>query len=57
MSRFTPIAPETATGKAKELLDAVKSKLGLAPNEAPPFSALSKSNCKVNDMAPTEYSV
>ena len=32
MSRFTQIAPETATGKAKELLYAVKSKLGLVPN-------------------------
>jgi uncharacterized peroxidase-related enzyme len=32
MSRFTQIAPETATGKAKELLDVVKSKLGLVPN-------------------------
>lgn len=32
MARFKQIAPETATGKAKELLDAVKSKLGLVPN-------------------------
>src|SRR5271165_7181567 len=32
MSRFVQISPETATGKAKELLDAVKSKLGLVPN-------------------------
>ena len=32
MSRITQIAPETATGKAKTLLDAVKSKLGLVPN-------------------------
>src|SRR5271169_709355 len=32
MSRFTQIAPETATGKTKELLDAVKAKLGLVPN-------------------------
>ena len=32
MSRINPIAPESATGKAKELLDAVKSKLGLVPN-------------------------
>ena len=32
MSRFTQIAPETATGNTKELLDAVKSKLGLVPN-------------------------
>ena len=32
MSRFTQIAPETATGKTKELLDGVKSKLGLVPN-------------------------
>lgn len=32
MSRLHQIAPESATGKAKELLDAVKSKLGLVPN-------------------------
>lgn len=31
MSRTTPIAPEAATGKAQELLDAVKGKLGLVP--------------------------
>jgi uncharacterized peroxidase-related enzyme len=29
---LTPIAPETATGTTKELLGAVKSKLGLVPN-------------------------
>jgi uncharacterized peroxidase-related enzyme len=32
MSRIPQINPETATGKAKELLDAVKGKLGLVPN-------------------------
>lgn len=32
MSRITQINPESATGRAKELLDAVKSKLGLVPN-------------------------
>ncbi|MGL4419809.1 MAG: carboxymuconolactone decarboxylase family protein, partial [Gemmataceae bacterium] len=32
MSRLNQIAPESATGKAKELLDAVKGKLGLVPN-------------------------
>ena len=32
MSRLQQIAPEFATGKAKELLDAVKGKLGLVPN-------------------------
>jgi uncharacterized peroxidase-related enzyme len=32
MSRLNQIAPESATGKAKELLDAVKAKLGLVPN-------------------------
>jgi len=32
MSRIHQIAPETATGKAKELLAAVKGKLGLVPN-------------------------
>ena len=32
MSRFHQIAPESATGKGKELLDAVKGKLGLVPN-------------------------
>jgi alkylhydroperoxidase family enzyme len=32
MSRITQIDPETATGRAKERLDAVKGKLGLVPN-------------------------
>ncbi len=32
MSRLNQIAPETATGRTKELLDAVKGKLGLVPN-------------------------
>ena len=32
MSRLHQIAHESATGKAKELLDAVKGKLGLVPN-------------------------
>lgn len=32
MSRIQHVNPETATGKAKELLDAVKSKMGLIPN-------------------------
>ncbi len=32
MSRFVQVTPETATGKAKELLDAVQSKMGLVPN-------------------------
>ena len=32
MSRINQISPEAATGKSKELLDAVKSKLGLVPN-------------------------
>jgi len=32
MSRINQINPESATGKAKELLDAVKNKLGLVPN-------------------------
>jgi len=32
MSRLAPINPENATGKAKDLLDAVKQKLGLVPN-------------------------
>jgi AhpD family alkylhydroperoxidase len=32
MSRIHQIAPEAATGKAKELLDAVNGKLGLVPN-------------------------
>lgn len=32
MPRLHQIAPEAATGKAKELLDAVKGKLGLVPN-------------------------
>lgn len=32
MSRLSQLDPETATGRAKELLDAVKHKLGLVPN-------------------------
>lgn len=32
MSRMNPIDPAIATGKARELLDAVKSKLGVVPN-------------------------
>lgn len=32
MSRMNQIAPESATGKARELLDAVKGKLGHVPN-------------------------
>jgi uncharacterized peroxidase-related enzyme len=32
MSRINQIAPESATGRAKDLLDAVKAKLGLVPN-------------------------
>jgi uncharacterized peroxidase-related enzyme len=34
MTRIQPIAPENATGKAKELLNAVKGKLGMVPNMA-----------------------
>jgi alkylhydroperoxidase family enzyme len=32
MSRFHAVDPSTATGKSKELLDAVKGKLGMVPN-------------------------
>jgi uncharacterized peroxidase-related enzyme len=32
MSRLQLISPETATGKAKDLLEAVNAKLGLVPN-------------------------
>ena len=32
MSRIRQMAPETATGKAKELFDAVNGKLGMVPN-------------------------
>ena len=32
MSRINQLSPDTATGRAKELLGAVKSKLGLVPN-------------------------
>ncbi len=32
MSRLKTISPESATGKAKELLDAVNAKLGMTPN-------------------------
>ncbi len=34
MSRISPIAPESAVGKAKVLIDAVKGKLGMVPNIA-----------------------
>src|SRR5262249_26496248 len=32
MSRFKAISPESATGKAKDLLEAVDAKLGMVPN-------------------------
>lgn len=32
MSRLQPVDPSTATGKSKQLLDAVKGKLGIVPN-------------------------
>ena len=32
MSRITPVNPAEATGKAKELLNAVQAKLGITPN-------------------------
>lgn len=32
MSRIETVNPTLATGKLKELLDAVKSKLGMTPN-------------------------
>jgi uncharacterized peroxidase-related enzyme len=32
MERITPVNPQTAQGKAKDLLDAVKGKLGIVPN-------------------------
>jgi uncharacterized peroxidase-related enzyme len=32
MARLNQISPDAATGRAKELLDAVKGKLGLVPN-------------------------
>jgi uncharacterized peroxidase-related enzyme len=32
VERIIPVDPQTAQGKAKELLDAVKAKLGLVPN-------------------------
>src|SRR6478735_449310 len=32
MSRLNRISPETATGKSKELLEAVNTKLGMVPN-------------------------
>lgn len=32
MSRISAVNPQTATGRARELLDAVKQKLGLVPN-------------------------
>ena len=32
MARLTPISPEAASGRARELLEAVKGRLGLVPN-------------------------
>ena len=32
MNRITQLDPAQATGKAKQLLDAVQSKLGIVPN-------------------------
>jgi uncharacterized peroxidase-related enzyme len=32
MERITPVNPQTVQGRAKELLDAVKTRLGLVPN-------------------------
>jgi uncharacterized peroxidase-related enzyme len=32
MERITPINPQTAQGQARELLDAVKARLGIVPN-------------------------
>jgi uncharacterized peroxidase-related enzyme len=32
MTRLTPVDPAAATGKAKELLDAVQAKMGMRPN-------------------------
>ena len=32
MERITPVDPHTAQGRARELLDAVKAKLGIVPN-------------------------
>ena len=32
MARLTQISPEAASGRARELLDAVKDRLGLVPN-------------------------
>jgi uncharacterized peroxidase-related enzyme len=34
MQRITPVDPEAAPGRAKELLEAVKARLGLIPNMA-----------------------
>jgi alkylhydroperoxidase family enzyme len=34
MTRLTPLKPENTTGKTKELLEAVKSKMGRVPNLA-----------------------
>lgn len=32
MERITPVDPKTASGRTKELLDAVKAKMGIVPN-------------------------
>src|SRR6476620_8057189 len=32
MERITPVNPQTVQGRARELLDAVKARLGLVPN-------------------------
>jgi len=34
MERITPVNPQTVEGRARELLDAVKARLGLVPNMA-----------------------
>ncbi len=42
MARLNRIAREDASDKAKELLDAVKAKLGLVPNMTLPWSTRMK---------------
>lgn len=38
LQRITPVAPESAVGKQKELLDAVKAKVGRVPNLTKTFA-------------------
>jgi hypothetical protein len=42
MERITPVYPQTAQGRAKDLLDAVKGKLGIVPKRTSKSSRFPK---------------